>query len=485
MKLADLVGDIEGVILRNASGRAGSSDSEITGLTADSRAVEPGYLFAALAGVDADGAAYIPQALKRGAAAVLGRPGLPVEGIPFLEADEPRRALAHLAATFYPAQPECICAVTGTNGKTSVASFVRQIWSRQGKRAASIGTLGVVTDAGVTPLAHTTPDPVQLHQILNDLASRGITHVVMEASSHALAQYRLDGVRLSGVALTNITRDHLDYHDSFESYEAAKLRLFTELVPDDGYAVVNADSGSATAALAASRCSVLTVGGSKADIRVTSFKPDQTGTALVISADGKTHKLRLPLIGAFQVSNALIAGALSGGSVEEWLPHLADLQGAEGRMQLVAQTTSGASIYVDYAHTPDALETVLKAIRPHTSDRLVVVFGAGGDRDKGKRPLMGGIASTLADVVYVTDDNPRFEDAASIRAGILAAAPDAIEVADRQAAIGAAMEALQAGDVLVVAGKGHETGQTIQGVTYPFKDADVIRAFLQAGKGAA
>ncbi len=479
MKLADLVGDINGVSLRTASGSADGPSADIVGLTADSRAVQPGFVFAALEGVDADGATFIPQAIAQGAAAVLGRAGLEVEGAAYLQADEPRQALAHMAARFYPAQPATICAVTGTNGKTSVASFVRQIWSRQDKKAASIGTLGVVTDLGVAPLRHTTPDPVQLHQILNELAVGGITHVVLEASSHALAQYRLDGVRLNGVALTNITRDHLDYHDSFASYEAAKLRLFGELVPGDGWAVVNADIASVDAALEASPCTVTTVGGSKADIRVVSLKPDQTGTVVTIAVEGEHHTLRIPLIGAFQVSNALIAGALSGGSADEWLPPLEQLDGAEGRMQLVRTLSNGAAIYVDYAHTPDALETVLKAIRPHTDGRLVVLFGAGGDRDKGKRPLMGGIASAFADVVYVTDDNPRFEDPALIRAEVMAAAPGAIEIGDRKAAIAEAMASLQPGDVLVVAGKGHESGQSVQGVTHPFKDADVIGDVMQ------
>ncbi len=478
MNLADLVGDIDGITSHPAGGARADVSPVVSGLTADSREVQSGFLFAALDGLEADGAAFIPQAIANGAHAILGRPGLATEGLPYLEAREPRQALAHLAARFFPNQPKTICAVTGTNGKTSVASFVRQIWSRQGKRAASIGTLGVVTDQGQVALQHTTPDPVQLHKILHDLSNDGVTHVVLEASSHALAQCRLDGVRITAAALTNITRDHLDYHDTFESYESAKLRLFGELISRDGRAVINADSASAPVAAAQSSAAVTSVGAGKADIRVTSLKPDQSGTNVTISYEGKKFAVRIPLIGAFQISNALIAGALSGALPADWLPLLEQLEGAEGRMQKIGAMPNGASIYVDYAHTPDALETVLRAIRPHAEGRLVVLFGCGGDRDEGKRPLMGGIATAFADVVYVTDDNPRHEDAQRIRDDILAAAPAAIEIGDRREAILSAMAGLKPEDVLVVAGKGHEAGQTVRGVTHPFKDADVIADIL-------
>lgn len=485
MNLADLAGRIEGVSVRSMKDGAGALDAVITGLTADSRDVAPGFLFAALEGVAADGAAYIPQAIKQGAVAILGRAGLDTGDVPLLATGNPRRALAQAAAAFYPGQPEVVCAVTGTNGKTSVASFLRQIWAAQGLKAASIGTLGVVTGERAAPLSHTTPDPVEIHRVLDGLAQDGITHAAMEASSHGLAQYRLDGVKLVAGALTNITRDHLDYHASFEDYVSAKLRLFTGVIAPGGTAVLNADCESFALAREAAKAhglSIIDVGERAEALRIMALSPEQTGLAVTVQHDGMTYDLHLPLVGAFQASNALIAAglAMAGGlGFDRIAPALEALQGAEGRMQHVA-THNGAAVFVDYAHTPDALETVLKAIRPHTEGRLHVVFGAGGDRDKGKRPQMGAVAARCADEVIVTDDNPRGEAPELIRAAIIDAARDAKNIGDRRAAIAAGLEALQKGDVLVVAGKGHESGQTIRGVTHPFKDADVIREILGA-----
>ena len=446
---------------------------EITGLASDSRKVEKGFLFAALAGARADGGSYVDDVVARGASVVLGRAELRdrVEalGVRFLETDNPRLALAMEAARFYRVQPATVAAVTGTNGKTSVTVFLRQIWTALGFRAASLGTIGAVTPDGEMPLAHTTPDPIALHRMLAEMKDRAIDHLAVEASSHGLDQYRLDGVEIAACAFTNLTRDHLDYHPSVEHYVQAKLRL-VELTRD--LAVINADSDHAERFADAARrrgLRVMTVGHAGRDLRLESATPRDDGQVVVVN--GK--RVALPLAGGFQASNALVAAGLAiglGGNEGKVFAALERLEGAPGRLERVAP-----QVYVDYAHTPDALETVLKALRPHASGRLVVVFGCGGDRDTGKRPLMGEAAARLADTAIVTDDNPRSEDPAAIRAAILAACPGAGEIGDRAEAIRTAIRSLAKGDVLVIAGKGHESGQTAGGVTRPFSDRDEAR----------
>jgi UDP-N-acetylmuramoyl-L-alanyl-D-glutamate--2,6-diaminopimelate ligase len=458
------------------------ASTEITGLASDSRDVKPGYLFAALPGTRDDGARFVEDAVARGAIAVLGRPELAERasalGVRFIAAENPRLALAREAAAFFRAQPRCVAAVTGTNGKTSVTVFLRQIWAALGQSAASLGTIGAVTPKGATPLRQTTPDPIELHALLAQMKADGIEHLAVEASSHGLDQYRLDGVDVSGAAFTNITRDHLDYHPSFEHYVASKLRLFTEIVHDGGVAVVNADAEHAErfiAAVARRGLRLVTVGEKGQDITLLSCAPHGDGQTLSVRHGGRSFAVELPLAGSFQASNALVAAGLAiglGNAPASVFATLAHLKGAPGRLERVAVARSGAPIYVDYAHTPDALQTVLKAIRPHTQGKLHLVFGCGGDRDKGKRPLMGEAAARLADAVIVTDDNPRSEDPAEIRREILAACPGAREIGDRAEAIRAGVASLASGDVLVIAGKGHESGQTIGSETRPFSDRD-------------
>ena len=461
-----------------------ADDPEITGLTADSRAVKPGDLFAALPGATVDGRAFIADAIAKGAVAILAPTGteLPVETpITLITNAEPRRSFAQMAARFYGFQPPFMAAVTGTNGKTSVVNFTRQMWTRLGLTAASLGTIGVIAPGHVSKGSLTTPDPVTLHKTLADLALSGITHAAIEASSHGLDQYRLDGVLLSAAAFTNLTRDHLDYHQDMARYLAAKRRLFSDVLPPRRAAVINADSPEAEelAALCRSRGQkVLTFGTQGQDIRIVRATPATHGQDLELVVLGQEHQLHLPLAGAFQASNALCALGLvlaSGGEGKTAIAALRHLEGVPGRLQKAATKTNGAAIYVDYAHTPDALANVLGALRPHAQRKLSVVFGCGGDRDPGKRPQMGRIATDLADRVIVTDDNPRSEDPAAIRAQILAACPTALEIADRRQAILRAVLELEAGDILVVAGKGHETGQIVQGQVHPFDDVEEVR----------
>ncbi|MEO8896974.1 MAG: UDP-N-acetylmuramoyl-L-alanyl-D-glutamate--2,6-diaminopimelate ligase [Rhizomicrobium sp.] len=474
-------------------------DMAFTGLTSDSRKVKPGYLFAALSGSKTDGAKFVKDAVSRGAAAVLGVPALEADvaalGVPFIADANPRLGLARYAATFYPAQPDVIAAITGTKGKSSIVAFLREIWTALGRPAASLGTVGVISPGGETPLNHTTPDPVEIHQLLSQLKADRVDHLAIEASSHGLDQHRLDGVKIAGVGFTNITRDHMDYHPTFDDYLAAKLRLFTEVVKDGGVAVVNADAEHADTFIDAARARGLTLitVGRKGDTIHLERREDQGGAqALTLrypGPTGKIHHVLLPQAGAFQASNALVAAGLAiglGDDPAKVFKALEHLRGAPGRMEKVAFAASGAPIYVDYAHTPDSLEKVLEALRPHTANRLHVVFGCGGDRDKGKRPLMGAIAAKLADGVIVTDDNPRSEEPAIIRAEILAAAPGAREIGDRAEAIRAAVAELGAGDVLVIAGKGHETGQYIKGEVHPFSDREqaVEAAIAAGGRGA-
>ncbi len=464
----------------------------IAAVTADSRKVVPGALFFALSGSRDDGRRYIADAVAKGAAAVVVQAGETVEApVPVIAVRDARRALALAAARFHAGQPATVVAVTGTNGKTSVASFTRQIWAGLGLSAAAIGTLGVTTDEGDTPLGATTPDPVVLHQVLSGLAARGIDHAAMEASSHGLDQRRLDGVRLVAGAFTNLTRDHLDYHPDFAAYLAAKRRLFDTLLPKGAPAVVVRGGEPAEAILKAARDAGLkpvTVGGEGADIALLRRRPTAAGQALSLSLFGAAHQVELPLAGDFQASNALVALGLAvttGTAAGDAVTQLGRLQGVPGRLELAGIHVSGAPVFVDYAHTPDALARVLAALRPHVERRLVVVFGCGGDRDPGKRPEMGRIATEAADRVIVTDDNPRSEEPKAIRAQILAAAPRAIEIGDRAAAIAAALSDLSAGDVVVVAGKGHEQGQIVKGETRPFDDRAVVRSVLRVIKGGA
>ncbi|MCX5497146.1 UDP-N-acetylmuramoyl-L-alanyl-D-glutamate--2,6-diaminopimelate ligase [Kaistia dalseonensis] len=460
---------------------------EITGISADSRAIVPGTLFAALKGVAADGARFAPDAVKRGAAAVLcGLDSLVPDdiGVPVLRAADPRIALSLLAARFYPLQPEHIVAITGTSGKTSVAAFVRQIFEAAGHQAASVGTIGVVSPAGSNYGSLTTPDPVQLHQILDRLAREGVTHAAIEASSHGLDQHRLDGVRISAAGFTNLGRDHMDYHPTVEDYFAAKMRLFGDLLPEGAPAVVDADGGYAEAVMAtiARRGQrLIDVGAKGRAIKLVSATPDRFSQSLDLIVFGQSMRVELPLLGDFQVSNALVAAGLAigaGVAPETAIAALGRLVGAPGRLELVGTTAKGAMVFIDYAHKPDALDHALAALRPVTKGRLIALFGAGGDRDAGKRPLMGEAAARHADLVIVTDDNPRSEDPAAIRKAVMAGAPDAIEIGDRGRAISEAIGMLEAGDVLCVAGKGHETGQIIAGVVHHFSDHEVVAAAL-------
>ncbi|MEM7739561.1 MAG: UDP-N-acetylmuramoyl-L-alanyl-D-glutamate--2,6-diaminopimelate ligase [Pseudomonadota bacterium] len=460
---------------------------EIKALTANSRQVQAGSLFAALEGVQVDGRRFIPDAVERGAVAVLARPGTEAP-VPVIESERPRLTLAQLAMAFYPGQPRVIAGVTGTNGKTSVARFASQLWSALGCSAGSMGTLGAFAPGYAYALKHTTPDPVEVHQVISSMAGMGATHLAMEVSSHGLEQYRADGVNFSLAAFTNITRDHYDYHQSHAAYYAAKRRLFTQLLPRGGSVVICADGPGADEAIADARAAgrkPVTVGRKGDLLRLESVAATSGGLDVVIEANGQTHRLALPLVGAFQADNALVAAGLvieSGHHVHDVLPHLETISAAPGRMELADLLTTqkgAAGVYVDYAHTPAAVTTVLQAVRPHTKGRVHVVIGAGGDRDKEKRAQMGAAAHQGADVVIVTDDNPRTEDPAAIRHQVAAGAPGAKIIGDRREAIFEAVKGLVADDTLVIAGKGHERGQTIGGVTYPFSDIDVARAAVQ------
>jgi len=483
----------------------GSHQVAIAGLTADSREVRPGWLFAALRGSKADGSCFVADAVAQGAAAILAEAGTEVEvppHVPLLRSAEPRRALALMAARFYGAQPETTVAITGTSGKTSVADFTRQIFAALGHRAASLGTIGLMTGSdpsrrpipggstsdarGLTPLRYgslTSPDPVTLHKTLSELARDGITHLALEASSHGLDQHRLHGLRLKAAAFTNLGHDHLDYHPSVEAYLAAKLRLFSEVLPPDGVAVVNADAEHASEVIAVARKasrSVLTVGKTGECLTLDALEPERFAQRVQIRHAGGAADIRLPLLGAYQAGNALLAAGLAmavGETPERVLPALEKLEGVKGRLEVMG-VVRGGLVVIDYAHKPDALAAALQALRPFAPGRLVCVFGCGGDRDKAKRPIMGEIASRLADSVIVTDDNPRGEDPGAIRAQILAGARSAREIGDRAEAIRAGSRLLGAGDVLLVAGKGHETGQIVGDKVIPFSDHDVVRTLL-------
>ncbi len=480
MKLGDLFTD--GV-------PASAAAIEIAGLTADSRKVKPGFLFAALKGVAAHGRDFVAQAKANGAVAVLSSGDLGRDiGIAEVVAGEPRNAFALAASKFYPKRPATIVAITGTNGKSSTVDFLRQIWTHAGKSAASLGTLGAIGPNGVIDLGHTTPDPAAVHATLTALAEQGVTHAAMEASSHGLEQHRVDGVTFEAGAFTNLTQDHLDYHVDMASYRNAKLKLWT-LMRAGGSAVINADAADCDPFERAAKRRGLDVVlcGWRAPrdhaLKIVEIQPRPNAQSMVLRWGGKEYKVELPLIGEFQALNAVCAAALAlatGEAPEAVFDAMSKLQPVKGRMEHIGQSRSGGHVFVDYAHTPDGLDVLLRAARPHAPGRIIAVFGCGGDRDNDKRPKMGAIAARQADVVIVTDDNPRSEDPAAIRAEILKAAPNATEIGDRAQAIHDAIAMLKAGDALMIAGKGHETGQIIKGVTHPFSDQDVARAALES-----
>lgn len=474
-------------------------DPEITAITADSRIVSKGCIFVALRGQKHDGRHFIPLAVSQGAAAIIQESdSLEIHSKPYSEGGftaqlislpNPARFLALAAAQLAGPQPKHIAAITGTNGKSSTADFLRQLYQLQHIRAASIGTLGLISDVSLPPLpALTTPDAVSLATSLAQLKQHHVEHVALEASSHGLQQCRLDGASITAAAFSNLTRDHLDYHHTMDEYRQAKLRLFDTLLPPHGRAVINADmeheTRHALEEIAKKRGLTLrTIGQAGQTIRLLEAAPTPAGQILTIQLYGKTlAPFLFPLPGRFQAENALLAAALCWEKEEDAeaiLQLLPQLKGVPGRCEPVAHLKNGACAYVDYAHTPDALEHVLLSLRPHATGKLVVVFGAGGDRDKGKRPLMGQIADKLADHAIITDDNPRSEDPATIRAEIKNAAPHAEVIGDRATAIKTALLSLQAGDVLLIAGKGHETGQIIQGITHPFNDRTITAALAK------
>jgi UDP-N-acetylmuramoyl-L-alanyl-D-glutamate--2,6-diaminopimelate ligase len=482
MKLQLLVGP-------ETAAPSGCGSVEIAGLTADSREVKPGWLFAALRGGKADGAEFIPAAVANGAAAILaGNGALPASGpVPVLTSGQPRRALALMAARFYGAQPETVVAVTGTSGKSSVADFTRQIFAGLGRKAASLGTIGLIKPGRSLYGSLTSPDPITLHRTLADLAREGITHLALEASSHGLDQHRLDGIAVRAAGFTNLGHDHLDYHPSVEAYLAAKLRLFSDLLVPDGVAVVNADAEQAQDVIGVVRRAgraVMTVGQAGDTLTLETLTPDRFAQRLQVRHAGRSVDIRLPLLGAYQAGNALLAAGLAmatGEPAERVLPALGKLEVVKGRLEVMGLVRGGL-VVIDYAHKPDALAAALAALRPFAPGRLVCVFGCGGDRDRGKRPIMGEIATRMADTVIVTDDNPRSEDAKAIRAEILAGASGAREIGDRTEAIKAGTRLLRPGDVLLIAGKGHETGQIVGDKVIPFSDHDVVRALLTEPK---
>jgi UDP-N-acetylmuramoyl-L-alanyl-D-glutamate--2,6-diaminopimelate ligase len=456
-------------------------ETRVTGFAIDHRKVAPGTVFGAFRGTMLNGEDFIAAAIEAGAVAVVARPDVRVEGAVHVAAEEPRRDFAWLAAKFFAPFPETVIAVTGTNGKTSNVELTRQLWRMAGHPAASIGTLGVTTADDQVTTGLTTPDIATFLSNMAGLAREGISHAAFEASSHGLSQYRTEGLPVRAAAFTNFTRDHLDYHGTMEAYFEAKMRLFTEVVEPDGTAVVWMDDPKSQEVVRRCRArglKLITVGKAGETLRLVERVPSQLGQQLVIEAEGKTHKITLPLIGAYQAANALTALGLvlaTGGELEPTLVHLARVQPVRGRLERAVITRAGAPIYVDYAHTPDAIEAAVEALRPHAAGRLVIVFGAGGDRDVGKRPEMGAVATRLADLVIVTDDNPRSEDPSAIRRDILAGAPAAREVPGRREAIAAAVAEAGPADIILLAGKGHEQGQIVGDQVLPFDDVTVAR----------
>ena len=457
------------------------SDSTVTGFAIDHRKVATGSVFGAFVGAVANGEEYIPQAIDRGAVAVVARPQAEVVGVPHIADDNPRRRFAQLAAKFYAPYPETIVAVTGTNGKTSTVEMTRQIWRMSGHRSASIGTLGVTTSDDQVKTGLTTPDIVTFLSNMAGLKRMGTTHVAYEASSHGLHQHRAEGAPLAAAAFTNFSRDHLDYHATMEEYFEAKMRLFEELLPPGNPAVIWTDDPKSDEVIELARKRghpLLTVGRKGETIRLVEQSPSPLGQTLMLEHSGKAHRLALPLIGAYQAANVLTAAGLVLATGGEWDATFSAMQRVapvRGRLERAVISGAGVPVYIDYAHTPDALEAAIAALRPHVEGRLIIVFGAGGDRDRGKRPEMGAVASRLAEVVIVTDDNPRSEDPALIRADILAGANGAIEVAGRREAIAEAIRLAGPGDIILIAGKGHETGQVVGDRVLPFDDALVAR----------
>jgi UDP-N-acetylmuramoyl-L-alanyl-D-glutamate--2,6-diaminopimelate ligase len=467
MRLADLAGI--------------GGDSRVTGFAIDHRKVAPGTVFGAFRGSVFNGEDFIPAAIGAGAVAVVARPGVPVEGAAHVAADEPRREFARLAAKFFRPFPETVVAVTGTNGKTSSVELTRQLWRMAGHHAASIGTLGVTTADDRTTTGLTTPDIVTFLSNMAGLAREGVTHAAFEASSHGLSQYRTEGLPVSAAAFTNLSRDHLDYHETMDAYFEAKMRLFEEVVEPDGAAVIWMDDPKSDEVLTRARArglKVLTVGTRGETLRLADRETTPLGQRFVVEADGQRHRVTLPLIGAYQAANVLTAAGLviaTGGDARQTLANLSRVQGVRGRLERAVLTRAGAPVYVDYAHTPDAIEAAVEALRPHARGRLIIVLGAGGDRDTGKRARMGAAAARLADLVIVTDDNPRSEDPAAIRRAVLAGAPDAREVPGRREAIAAAVAEAGADDIVLLAGKGHEQGQVVGDRVLPFDDVAVAR----------
>lgn len=457
------------------------SDSTVTGFAIDHRKVARGSVFGAFKGAVFNGEDFIGQAVDRGAVAVVARPEATVERVPHLADDEPRRLFAELAAKFYAPYPETVVAVTGTNGKTSTVEMTRQIWRMSGHRSASIGTLGVTTSDDQVKTGLTTPDIVTFLSNMAGLKRMGITHVAYEASSHGLDQHRAEGVSLAAAAFTNFSRDHLDYHDTMDAYFEAKMRLFDELLPPGAPVVVWTDDPRSGEVMDRARQrghKLLTIGRKGETIRLVEQSPSPLGQTLKLEHGGKPHRLALPLIGAYQASNVLTAAGLVLATGGEWDVTFSAMQRVapvRGRLERAVISRGGVPVYIDYAHTADALEAAILALRPHVEGRLITVFGAGGDRDQGKRPEMGTAAVKLSDVVIVTDDNPRSEDPATIRAAILAGAPGATEIAGRREAIAEAIRIARPGDIVLVAGKGHETGQIIGDRVLPFDDALVAR----------
>lgn len=463
----------------------GAAHNPVTGLTSDSRNVKPGMVFAAIPGTQFDGRDYIPQAIKNGASAILSLPGLPNLSVPVLAHENVRLAYSRLAKKLYPQQPKCLAAVTGTNGKSSTVEFLRQIWAADGKAAASLGTLGITAPRGYRPLTHTTPDAVALHQNLAELAAEGVSHLGMEASSHGLKQHRLDGVEITATGFTNLTQDHFDYHPDMEDYFTAKARLFMELAGADTPAVINVNDiyGQRLLKMCKARGqSVLSVGWTGADIHINEIMPKASGQKIDLNVLGERLSLTVPLAGEFQVLNvvqALGLAIVTGVDVKAAAAALPSLTGVAGRMQRAGMTPDGAPVFVDFAHTEDGLEKLLRGLRPHVAGRIIIVFGCGGDRDADKRAKMGRVAAKLADDVIVTDDNPRSEDAASIRAAVMRGCPDAADIGDRMDAIIEGVSRLGPQDALVIAGKGHENGQIIKGEVIPFNDAEAAQRALK------
>ncbi len=471
MLLSALIGDAAGV----------SGDTRVTGFAIDNRKVAAGTIFGAFKGAKFNGEDFIDAAIAAGAPAIVASPDAKVVGAVHIASDNPRKAFAQIAAKFFAPFPKHVAAVTGTNGKTSTAELTRQLWRMAGHNAASIGTLGVTTAEDQVRTGLTTPDIVTFLSNMSGLSREGISHAIFEASSHGLDQYRVAGVPVGVVAFTNLSRDHLDYHGSMDAYFEAKMRLFDEIAIETATAVIWADdawSDKAIARATARDLNLITVGENGKGIRLISRKPTQLGQDLEIEVQGETYKVKLPLIGAYQASNALTACGVvigSGERADDVIANLSRLQTVRGRLERAAIARSGAPIYVDYAHTPDGLDAAIKALRPHTNGRLIVVFGAGGDRDAGKRPLMGAVAQQYADICIVTDDNPRSEDPASIRAAIREGAPGALEIGDRREAIAKAIQLAASGDIVLIAGKGHEQGQIVGDRTLPFDDVEVAR----------